>query len=366
MVNNMTKAVYIHIPFCKSLCSYCDFCKMFYINKWVDLYLDCLEDEIKNMYENEKITSLYIGGGTPSSLTVNQLEKLNQIIKLFDLDENAEITFEANLSDLNDIYLNYLKNIGVNRLSIGVESFNSEKLKLMGRDADFDNASKIIKIARSKGFNNINVDFMYALPNETLQETKEDLNKIIKLKPDHVSTYSLILNPNTKLFMKYKSNNISEDVEEQMYKYICKTLKRHDFIHYEVSNFSKENKQSKHNLVYWNNEEYYGFGLGACGYIHKVRYENTKNMNKYLKKNYIYKRELVSIDDEKKNKLMLGLRLTKGIDLNEWFFKYNENLEENKNIKELINKKYLIVNEKFLSINPKKMYIMNEILIKII
>lgn len=338
---------------------------MFYVKKWANKYFDALYDEVKEHYEGEIIKTLYIGGGTPSMLNVSELEKLDAVIKQFSLSEDCEFTFEANLSDLNDIYLTHLKNMGVNRLSIGIESFDEAKLKLMGREATFDQADKIIKMARSKGFNNINVDFMYGLPNEDIQVTKDDLKKIIKLKPDHISAYGLILEENTRMHIHYKET-VDEDTEYEMYKMIQRTLKKSGYEHYEVSNYAKPNKYAKHNLVYWLNGEYYGFGLGASGYLHEVRYENTRNINKYLNGEYACKRELVSIEDEKKNKLMLGLRLLKGINLNEWFLKYHENLEANDNIKKLIKEKLLMVENNFLFVNPKKLYIMNEILIRII
>ena len=361
----MARSVYIHIPFCKSICSYCDFCKVFYVKKWVPKYLDELQKEVIDRYEGELVKTLYIGGGSPSQLKDSELEKLEKIVGLFNFTEDYEFTFEANINDLNDIYLTRLKNLGVNRLSIGIESFDNDKLKLMGREADFDSASKIIKIARSKGFNNINIDFIYGFPNESLNVVKEDVRKILKLKPDYISAYSLILEPNTRLYIHYK-NGASEDDEYEMYSYIKRTLTKAGFNHYEVSNYSKPGKEARPNLVYWNNDEYYGFGLGACGYLHEVRYENTKNLTKYLKGDYIGKRELVSIEDEKKNRLMLGLRLTKGINLNEWFLTYGENLEVDPNIKELIKEKLLKVENNYLFINPKKLYVMNEILVRLI
>ena len=338
---------------------------MFYIKKWVPKYLDALKEEVKSRYEGEEIKTLYIGGGTPSALNVSELEKLKEIIDLFNISNKCEFTFEANLNDLNDIYLTHLKNLGVNRLSIGIESFDEDKLKLMGREANFTQADQIIKIARSKGFNNINIDFIYGLPNETIDVTKEDIKKMIKLKPDHISAYSLILEPHTKMHIHYKET-VDEDTEYEMYSLIRKALKRAGYDHYEVSNYSKPNKYAKHNLVYWLNGEYYGFGLGACGYLHEVRYENTRNLNKYIEGSYMLNRELVSLEDEKKNKLMLGLRLLSGIDLNAWFLKYKENLENNEIIKKLIKEKLLIIKENHLLINPKKLYVMNEILVKLI
>ena len=338
---------------------------MFYVKKWVSKYLEALLKEVKDKYEGEEIKTLYIGGGTPSALDVKELEKLKEIIDVFNIADKCEFTFEANIQDLNDIYLTHLKNLGVNRLSIGIESFDDAKLKLMGREASFDMANKIIKIARSKGFNNINIDFMYALPNEDISTTREDIKKIIKLKPDHISAYSLILEPNTRMNIHYKET-VDEDTEYEMYDMIQKTLKKSGYDHYEVSNYAKPGKYAKHNLVYWLNGDYYGFGLGACGYLHEVRYENTKNLSLYLNGEYTSTKELVSLIDEKKNRIMLGLRLLKGIDLNAWFLKYNENLEENESIKKLIKDKLLVVKDNHLCVNPKKLYIMNEILLKII
>ena len=196
---------------------------MFYVKKWVDKYLDKLYEEVESMYEGEELRTIYIGGGSPSALNPKELEKLGKIIQLFNLSKNCEVTFEANINDLNDIYLTHLKNIGINRLSIGVESFDESNLKLMGREASFDSASKIIKMARSKGFNNINVDLIYALPKEELNTLKEDIKKILKLDPDHISCYSLILEPNTRMFLHYKKT-VDEDLEYEMYKYIQKKL----------------------------------------------------------------------------------------------------------------------------------------------
>lgn len=360
----MARSVYIHIPFCKSICSYCDFCKMFYIKKWVGKYLDCLYEEISTLYEGEEIKTLYIGGGSPSALSVKDLEKLEKIIKQFNLSKDCEVTFEANVNDLNDIYLTHLKNLGINRLSIGIESFDEKIQKLMGREAKFTDAQKVIKMARSKGFDNINIDFMYAFPKEEMVTVKEDLKKILKLDPDHISAYSLILEPHTRLYLHYKKT-VEEDDEYEMYKYIQRSLSKAGYNHYEVSNYAKANKYSKHNLVYWLNGEYYGFGLGACGYLHEVRYENTRSMTKYLNKEYMAKKELVSTEDEKKNRLMLNLRLLKGINLNDWYLKYNENLEINEEIKKLIKEKLLLVDNNYLFINPKKLYIMNEILVRL-
>ena len=200
----MIKSAYIHIPFCASICAYCDFCKLLYHEEWVHKYLHALACEIKSNYRGEKIKTLYIGGGTPSSLSVSELESLLEICKCFNLDNDYEYTVEANIENIDEAKAKLLKRYGVNRISIGVESFDEENLKLMNRHMDYQNLSNTLDLLRKNGINNINLDLMYALPNEEFKTLKKDLKKILKLKPTHISTYSLILEEHTKLYLKVK------------------------------------------------------------------------------------------------------------------------------------------------------------------
>ena len=359
------KSVYIHIPFCISICCYCDFCKLFYHGPWVTQYLNSLLLEIQDKYMGEKIKTIYIGGGTPSSLSVKELKYLFEIVGKFDLVEDAEFTFECNLNDINEDLLNILKENGVNRLSIGIESFNKDKLKFMERFHTYEEAENAINLARNLGFNNINVDLMYGIPGETVKDLKKDLELILKLEPDHISTYSLIVEDNTKI-----SNAgvlpISEELDASMYEEICECLDSKNYIHYEVSNFSKAGKESLHNLTYWNNEEYYGFGLGASGYVHGVRYENTRSITKYFKGEYLKSEEMLSKEDKMYNELMLGFRKMKGINLKEFFIKYEVNMQEAFDLKEVLKEKELLVSGEYIYVNPDYIYVMNEILIKIL
>ena len=359
------ESVYIHIPFCKSICTYCDFCKQLYNESNVKNYLKALKEEIKDRYNDEELDTLYIGGGTPSTLNMNELRELFDILKLLKISNLKEFTFECNVNDITEELIKFLYDNKVNRLSIGIESFNKEKLKFMERFADFEDVKYKIEMIRNIGINNINVDLMYGIPGETLKDLKKDLNLILKLKPDHISTYSLILEEYTKLSL----NNvipIDEDLELEMYNYIRHKLKKKKYIHYEVSNFALNKKESLHNLNYWNNEEYYGFGLGAHGYIDGIRYENTKNINKYIEYNFVAKQEIVGIKEKQENELMLGLRKIQGINLNDFFNKYEVNMQEVFPIKPLIKNKDLIYKDGYIYINPEKLYIMNEILLKLI
>ena len=359
------ESVYIHIPFCKSICSYCDFCKILYNSKDANRYLIALETEVKEYYLNETMKTIYIGGGTPSALNLNELNHLFNIIRLFNKTRNCEITFECNPDDITEELIIVLKNNGVSRISIGIESFNHEKLKFMERKSNFEDLKEKIEIIRNNGINNINLDLMYGIPNEKMEVLKKDVKMILKLNPEHISTYSLIIENNT--IAKIKGNtNINEDLELEMYNYIIKKLKSKGFIHYEISNFSKPGYESIHNLTYWNNKEYYGFGLGASGYINGFRYENTKNINHYCEEKYRFNECLLSKQEIMEHEIMLGLRKINGINLQEFFDKYNVNIQEVFPIKPLLKNKDLIYKNGNIYINPNKIYIMNEILLKLI
>lgn len=362
---NKIKSVYIHIPFCNNICSYCDFCKVIYNREWIKPYLHYLESEIDNAYFGEEIETIYIGGGTPSSLSLEELSDLFQIIARFKKAPNLEFTFECNLNDIEEEKFAFLYEQGVNRLSIGIESFNEDKLEFMKRESDYKDAKKKIAMLRSIGFTNINVDLMYAIPEETIKVLKNDLKKILKLKPEHISTYSLIIEKNTLVGLN-KVKPITEEHDYKMYETIGKMLQKKGYIHYEVSNFAKKGYQSKHNLTYWNNEEYYGFGLGASGFIASVRYENTKSLTEYLKGHYISSNSLMSKVDNMENELILGLRKLEGVNLQHFFDKFEENIQNIFPIKPLIKNGDLIYKNGYIFIPKKKLYVMNEILIKLI
>ncbi len=359
----MAKAIYIHIPFCKSICSYCDFCKFLYNEKWVGAYLTALKREIKDRYMDDDITTIYIGGGTPSALSCDEIKRLMEIISVFKTENLKEFTFECNLSDINKELLLLLKYYKVNRLSIGIESFNKKNLEFMERTADYKEALEKIKLCREYGFNNINIDLMYAIPGETLKDLKKDLDLFMSLNPTHISTYSLIIEEHTKLD-NVKAQVIAEELDYEMFKLIEKRLKNAH--HYEISNFAIKGYESIHNLVYWNNEEYYGFGLGAAGYIDDIRYENTKNLKEYLLGNYVKSKEILGKKEKMDYEIMLGLRKLDGINIKEFKEKYGEDIETVYNLAPLYKNKDLIKKKGYIYINPSKIYIMNEILIKII
>lgn len=354
------KNAYVHIPFCKTICTYCDFCKMYYNGKWANLYLDALEKEINSKYRNETLNTVYIGGGTPNSLSLEELEKLFIILDKLKKDDFYEYTIECNIEFLTIDQILLMQKYGINRVSIGVQTFNDKYLKFLNRHHTKDMVIEKIKLLKLYGINNINVDLIYALPNQTTEELSKDIEILKKLDISHISTYSLIIEKNTVL-SNLKVKNIDEDLDYEMYYLIINELD--NYKHYETSNFSKEGYESKHNLTYWNNENYYGFGLGASGYIGNVRYENTKSLNHYLEGIYLLEEEKLSKNEIIENEFILGFRKIDGININDFKIKYNMDILEIDVIIDLLKKGKLINDGSNIKINESYVYTANDILI---
>ena len=351
----MIKNCYIHIPFCNKICSYCDFCKLYYDEKFVNRYLNELEKEIKSIYKGEVLDTIYIGGGTPSSLNNKQLERLFEILKLFNKSETVEFTIESNFENINEEKLLIYKKNGINRLSFGLESINENNLTFLNRNITKKKINNTINSCRSLGFNNINIDLIYALPVEDISILKNDLDYIFSLDIEHISTYSLMIEDHTMLKIN-NIENISEELDYEMYKLICKEMKKNDYYHYEISNFSKSGYESKHNLCYWNNDNYYGFGLGASSYIDNKRITNTRSINKYLKGNYRLDIIELSNNDLIEYKIMLNLRKAEGI-----------SLEEVKlDVRDLVKEGLLIEENNRVRIPEEKWYVSNEIILRVL
>lgn len=361
---NNPKSLYIHIPFCSNICSYCDFCKFYYNEKLVDDYLSNLNLEIINNYQHEVIETLYIGGGTPSSLSLSNLKKLFAIIDKINFSSDLEFTFECNIMDLTDEKLLFLQKNKVNRLSIGVESFQDEILTFLERKYSQENIIERVKIAQ-KYFDNINVDIMYAVPGETISNLINDLEMFIKLDIKHISTYSLIIEEHTKLFIN-KVNYIDEDIDKNMYDLICDKLKENDYIHYEISNFCKEGYESRHNLTYWKNNKYYGFGLSASGYVGNIRYTNTKNLTKYLSGEFAKETEIITKKIDASNYAILALRTKYGINKQKFCELYGCDFIDWFEVQDLVNDNILLDNGNCYVINYKYWYVSNEILTRFI
>ena len=357
------KSAYIHIPFCKSICSYCDFSKMYYNSNFVNSYLNALSNEIKEDYKDEILDTIYIGGGTPSALSIDELKNLFLITNTLNLSDNYEFTIECNIEDITKEKLELFKNNKVNRISIGVQSFNNKILKYLNRKYDSEIILKKINLAK-KYFDNINIDLIYAVNNETIDDLKKDLKMFLSIDIPHISCYSLIIEKNTILYNK-NEEYISEDLDRLMYDTIEKTLSS-NYCHYEISNYAKKGFESKHNLCYWNNKEYYGFGLSAASFIENKRINNTRNLKKYIEFNRDKEEEILTKEDKIRYELILGFRKIEGINKKEFYNKYNIDIHNLYNINELLKKGYLNEDDEYIFIPKEYIYVSNDILINFI
>lgn len=355
--------VYIHIPFCNRICNYCDFCKILYDKKYVQKYLDNLKNEIKMRYKEDEISSIYIGGGTPTSLDDDEFRSLLAITKVFRKGAEIEFTVEGNIESITESKLKIMREYGVNRISLGVESFDDEMIKLLGRGHTREEVFAKIELVK-RYFDNINIDLIYAISEETAS-TKRDIEDFLSLNINHLSAYSLIIEDNT-MFKVMGKKNIDSDIDYEMYKYIEETLEKNGYVHYEISNYAKAGYESRHNLGYWNNDWYYGFGLGSVSFIDNVRISNTKSLSSYLKGNYIYEREEEKMEERMENEIFLGLRKLEGIDLNLFKKKYGRDLDEVYNIDNLLEEGYLEKDDNFLRVKKEYIYVEDEIVLKII
>ena len=317
-----TTSAYVHIPFCTQICYYCDFSKVFIKNQPVDSYLEHLLEEFRS-YDIQKLRTLYIGGGTPTALSAPQLEVLlDGLTKKLDLSVLEELTIEANPGDLDADKIAVLKNSAVNRVSLGVQTFDDKMLKKIGRSHLEKDIYENIDRLKLAGFDNISIDLIYALPGQTMEQVKDNVAKAIGLDIPHMSLYSLILENHTVFMNRMRRGKLplpKEELEAEMFEYIIAELERAGFEHYEISNFSKSGFESRHNLMYWDNAEYYGIGAGASGYVNGVRYKNHGPIRHYLSAveegNARITEEHLSQKEQMEEEMFLGLRKKSGVSM---------------------------------------------------
>lgn len=315
-------SAYVHIPFCTQICYYCDFSKVFIKNQPVDSYLEHLLEEFQS-YDIQKLRTLYIGGGTPTALSASQLEVLlNGLTKNLDLSALEELTIEANPGDLDADKIAVLKNSAVNRVSLGVQTFDDKMLKKIGRSHLEKDIYENIDRLKLAGFDNISIDLIYALPGQTMEQVKDNVAKAIGLDIPHMSLYSLILENHTVFMNRMRRGKLplpKEELEAEMFEYIIAELEKSGFEHYEISNFSKPGFESRHNLMYWDNAEYYGIGAGASGYVNGVRYKNHGPIRHYLtaveEGNARITEEHLSQKEQMEEEMFLGLRKKSGVSM---------------------------------------------------
>lgn len=369
--------LYIHIPFCKSICPYCDFYKMVVSDKIKMDYIQALIKEIKlkklNQYDFDTI---YIGGGTPSCLPISLLETLlTYLNRNINLSTLKEFTIEVNPNDINESLIDLLKNYHITRISIGIQTFNSRLQKIINRCFDKTELIKKIALIKKKGIKNINLDLMYSIPTQSLTEFDDDLNQAIALDVTHLSVYSLILEEHTSFYHLYQKGQLTlndDDTEAKMYQHLCQKLKKNQFIHYETSNFAKKGYHSLHNLIYWNCEEYLAIGAASASYFNNIRATTTNNLNEYLKginhhQIILTQEELIDKTTSEEEFIMLGLRKTTGISKNEFALRFDEKLKDRfLSIQTLINDGLLIEKDDYIFIPEKYFYISNHIIVKIL
>jgi oxygen-independent coproporphyrinogen-3 oxidase len=328
----MLTALYIHIPFCDKICIYCDFHKEMAKDSKKQRYIDALLKELGS-YQNQlkDLKTVYIGGGSPTSLSNSDLIKVLQSInEVIDVDKLEEFTIEANPNNITKEKADVLYSFGVNRVSMGVQTFNDEHLQFLNREHKEEDIKESIRLLRQAGITNINIDMIFSLPNQTLNELRYDLDNVITLNPSHISYYSLIFEEKTKLYYLLEKNEVStnsEDLEALMYNEIINSLKSNGYLHYEISNYAKEGFESKHNLVYWKNMDYLGIGSGSHSLYDNKRFFNIRNVSKYIENVFTNQSSKQHEEIEPlREEMMMGLRLIEGINVTEVENKYKINL----------------------------------------
>lgn len=329
-------SLYVHIPFCKQKCFYCDFKSYAGIEELENDYIDALILEIKNKCKGYLIKTLFIGGGTPSYLSESNLSKLlKELDKLCFLDD-AEKTIECNPGTLSDEKIKIIKENGINRISMGLQTTKNNLLKNIGRIHTIEEFKANYKRVRELGIENVNIDIMFGLPNQSLEDYKETLEDIVKLNPEHISAYSLIIEEGTyfyKLYEEGKLNVPNEDDERRMYEITKEILEKNNYKQYEISNYAKEGRECRHNKVYWALDEYIGVGVSASSFIDEKRIKNIDNIEDYIERinNNLDVSESIttnSLKEDMEEFMFLGLRMIEGVSINKFKEKFSKDIND--------------------------------------
>lgn len=371
---SLVQSVYIHIPFCQQICHYCDFTKFFYNEKLADEYMTALSNEIKTNVAGVKnsVRTIFIGGGTPTALNLQQLELLLQVIdEKFDITACEEYTIEANPGDFDEEKARLLKNYGVNRVSLGVQAFDDQLLEDIGRLHKIKDVYDTVNLLKKHGIYNISIDLIYALPNQTVEGFDKSLQEAIQFDLPHYSTYSLQIEPKTVFYQRHKKGKLHRPPQEdevQMYNILRNTMRKSGIEQYEISNFSKPGFESKHNLTYWNNDYYYGFGAGAHGYLPGKRTGNIRPLPAYVKQAMkdgkpILTTEEIGLKEMIEEEMFLGLRKREGVSKLNFEQKYSVTMNKiySKAINELVQKGWLFDTDESVSLTPEGILLGNEV-----
>lgn len=365
-------SLYIHIPFCKQKCLYCDFPSYAGKESLINEYIRALNEEILRKCSKYKIASIFVGGGTPSYLNEINLESLLKTINLLDFKDNFEFTIECNPGTLNEEKLVLMKNYNVNRISVGLQTTNDNLLKEIGRIHSFEEFKKNYNQARKAGFENINVDLMFGLPNQHMKDWKASLKDVMSLEPDHISAYSLIIEEGTCFYNLYNNDKLNipnEEEERSMYLFTKGFLEDYGYNQYEISNYAKVNKECFHNKVYWKCNEYLGLGVSASSFVDEKRFKNIDDIKIYIEK--INNNEDVTeeihvnnINDDMEEFMFMGLRMIEGINLKTFKKRFGKDVFDiyDEVIKNNIKKGLLVVDSEKLYLSEKGIELSNYVM----
>lgn len=368
---NETIGLYIHIPFCKQKCLYCDFPSYAGKEGMQEAYVAALEAEIRKQgeaYKGKTVTSVFFGGGTPTALPIPFLQKLMRAVwESWQIMDGAEITTEANPGTLDMEMAKALKKMGFNRLSMGVQAWQNRLLKDLGRIHTIEQFQENFKAVREAGFENVNVDLMFALPNQSMADWQETVREITAMQPEHISAYSLIIEEGTPFFERYEKGLLepaAEELDREMYHWAIAYLKEAGYQQYEISNFAKVGKQSRHNRIYWQAEEYLGMGLGAHSYMEGERFHNPYDLQAYITANGENLKEdiePITQADAMGEFMFLGLRLTEGISFARFRDRFGKEMQEiySEQIAKLEKAELLEVDEIGIRLTPKGIDVSN-------
>jgi oxygen-independent coproporphyrinogen-3 oxidase len=365
-------SLYIHIPFCKQKCLYCDFSSYSGKEKLMDEYVKALNEEIMQKGKDYIISSIFIGGGTPSYLKDSNLESLLITLNGLSLKKELEYTVECNPGTLDENKLKLMKKYNVNRISLGVQSTKNSLLKRIGRIHSYEDFENNYLLARKIGFQNINVDLMFGLPNQTVEDWEESLIKIAKLKPEHISAYSLIVEEGTPFYTLYEEDKLSlpeEEEERTMYLTTKKILSTYGYHQYEISNFAQSGKECFHNKVYWKCNEYLGLGVSASSFINEKRSKNIDNIEEYIERikkheNIIEEIHVNNTKDDMEEFVFMGLRMVEGIQINEFKERFGKDIYKvfGEVIEKNIKKELLISDSGKLYLSPRGIEVSNYVM----
>lgn len=364
MMTENAEHLYVHVPFCRTICYYCDFCHVVYREEQAEEWLQALQRETELLSGDKAMRTVYIGGGTPNSLSDDQFARFFSLFQGL-CAEDGEFTAEVNPELLTAFQADVMKASGVNRISMGFQSADDRELRMMNRHHTAEDVRDAVHILRERGLDNISLDLMYSLPGQTPASLRKSMETAVSLQPDHLSLYSLTIEENS-VFGKKGYRSCDEDTEADMYEMICTELPKYGYIQYEVSNFARNGRESMHNKAYWEYKDFHGLSAGASGKIGNIRYDKPKNIRAYIEDPFAREEILLSREDMMFEHLMMSLRMKRGLDLQAFAKRYGTpvTIVWPDTLSACISEGLLEINNGYLRLTDSGYPLMNEVLIR--